>query len=259
MKPAFQLAILLMIQATCPAGSPARPVLARWGGAGSPARPVLARWGECLAQVVVDRMAAVVNKRVILESELDQAARVEYLIQGKPLSGGRLSRAELQAVLDQLIDRSLLEQQIVHPDMLAPSPEELDARLREIRKRVPGAGSDEGWKSLLESYGVTEQDLIEHLTSEFRVLRLVDLRFRGLVRIDKSAIAGYYQEKFVPELNRRGAAPPPLGEVSDKIEKILLEQRVDDMLNEWLQTLRSQAHIERMGPAATNTPSGAHP
>ena len=34
---------------------------------------------------VVDRMVAVVNKRVILESELDQAARVEFLLQGKPI------------------------------------------------------------------------------------------------------------------------------------------------------------------------------
>ena len=34
---------------------------------------------------VVDRMVAVVNKRVILESELDQATRVEFLLQGKPI------------------------------------------------------------------------------------------------------------------------------------------------------------------------------
>ena len=33
---------------------------------------------------VVDRMVAVVNKHVILESELDQAARVEFLLEGKP-------------------------------------------------------------------------------------------------------------------------------------------------------------------------------
>lgn len=228
-KLAFQLAILLPALAVCP------------------------------AQVVVDRMAAVVNKRVILESELDQAARVEYLVQGKAFTGGKLSQPELEAVLDQLIDRSLLEQQIVHPDLLDPSPEELAARLKEIRDRVPGAGSDEGWKTLLESYGVTEQDVVEHLNSEFRVLRLVDLRFRGLVRIDKSAIAGYYQEKLVPELNHRGAAPPPLETVSDKIEKILVEQRVNDMLNEWLQTLRSQAHVERLSRALTNSGGGTQP
>jgi hypothetical protein len=211
------------------------------------------------AQVVVDRMAAVVNKRVILESELDQAARVEYLIQGKAISDGKLSRTELEAVLDQLIDRSLLEQQIVHPDLLAPSQEELAARLKDVRDGIPGASSDEGWMALLQSYGVTEQDVVEHITSEFRVLRLVDLRFRGLVRIDKNAIAGYYQEKFVPELDHRGATPPPLEAVSSQIEKILVEQRVNDMLNEWLQTLRSQAHVDRISRPSTGPSNGAQP
>jgi len=214
---------------------------------------------NCPAQVVVDRMAAVVNKRVILESELDQAARVEYLIQGKALTGGNPSRPELLAVLEQLIDRSLLEQQIAHPEMVAPEPEEMAARLREVREHIPGANDDQRWKALLAAYGVTQQDVEEHLASEFRVLRLVDLRFRGLVRVDKSAIAGYYQDQFVPELKGRGATPPPLEEVSDKIEKILAEQRVNDMLNEWLQALRTQAHIERMMPAATTPSAGAHP
>jgi parvulin-like peptidyl-prolyl isomerase len=225
----FQLAILLLALAACP------------------------------AQVIVDRMAAVVNKRVILESELDQAARVEYLIQGKAIKDGRLSRTELEAVLDQLIDRSLLEQQIVHPDLLAPSQEELAVRLKDIRDGIPGASSDEGWKALLQSYGVTEQDVVEHITSEFRVLRLVDLRFRGLVRIDKSAIARYYEGKFVPELHHRGATPPPLEAVSSQIEKILVEQRVNDMLNEWLQTLRSQAHVDRISHGSTDPSGGAQP
>jgi hypothetical protein len=162
-------------------------------------------------------------------------------------------------VLEQLIDRSLLEQQMVHPEMVAPQPEEMAARLKEVRERIPGANDEERWKALLAAYGVTQQDVEEHLASEFRVLRLVDLRFRGLVRVDKGAIAGYYQDQFVPELKRRGATPPALDEITGKIEKILVEQRVNDMLNEWLQALRTQAHIERMMPAATSPPAGAHP
>ena len=213
----------------------------------------------CRAQVVVDRMAAVVNKRVIMESELDQAARVDYLIKGGALPGGKLSDPEVLTVLDQLIDRALLDQQIVHPDTLAPSPEELQARLHDIRERLPGAKSDEGWKALLAEYGVTQQDIEERLASEFRVLRLVDLRFRGLARVDKDAIASYYQEKLLPQLSRQGVPAPPLADVSDKIEKILVEQRVDDMLNDWLQTLRSQAHIERMMQAGATALGGANP
>jgi len=159
-------------------------------------------------------------------------------------------------VLDQLIDRSLLEQQIVNPSMLDPSAEELAAGIQELRQHLSGGGTEEGWKALLVTYGLTQQDIEEHVRSEFRVLRFVDLRFRGLVRVDKAEVAAYYQEKLVPELRKRGAQEPPLADVSEKIEKILVEQRVDEMLNEWLQTLRAQAHIEKMAPTLPR-PGGA--
>jgi len=46
---------------------------------------------------VVDRMVAVVNKHVILESELDQTARVEFLLQAKPIE--QLAQTDRLAVL----------------------------------------------------------------------------------------------------------------------------------------------------------------
>ena len=200
---------------------------------------------------VVDRMVAVVNKHVILESELDQATRVEFLMQAKPIE--RVTSVDRTIVLDRLIDRSLLDQQIVNPNMLDPAPEELKAKIEELRQGVPGASTNESWTKILAGYGLTQQDLEEQLTSQFRILRFIDLRFRGLVRIDKEAIAAYYQDRFLPEVRKRNASEPQLSEVSDKIEQILAEQRIDELLNNWLKTLRAQAHIERMLPAtATN-------
>jgi hypothetical protein len=200
---------------------------------------------------VVDRMVAVVNKHVILESELDQATRVEFLMQAKPIE--RVTSVDRTIVLDRLIDRSLLDQQIVNPNMLDPAPEELKAKIEELRQGVPGASTNESWTNILAGYGLTQQDLEEQLTSQFRILRFIDLRFRGLVRIDKEAIAAYYQDRFLPEVRKRNASEPQLSEVSDKIEQILAEQRIDELLNNWLKTLRAQAHIERMLPAtATN-------
>ena len=206
---------------------------------------------------LLDRMVAVVNKHVILESELDQAVRVEYLMQGKPLA--KVSSADSVAVLDRLVDRALLEQQILHPEMLAPTPEELADQVKEVRQQVPGAATDAGWKSLLASYDLTQQDIEEHLVSQVRELRFVDLRFRGLVRVDKNDISNYYQQKFLPQLRSQGAAEPPLAQVSGQIEKILAEQSIDDMLNRWLETLRAQAHIEKMIPVPASTPGGSKP
>jgi hypothetical protein len=206
--------------------------------------------GVAQAQVV-DRMVAVVNKRVILESDLDQATRVEFLLQAKPIE--RLTYSDRTAILERLIDRSLLDQQIVNPAILDPTPEELKARIEEIRQGIPGGSKDESWKTVLAGYGLTQQDVEDQLSSQFRILRFIDLRFRALVRVDKEAIATYYEDRFLPEVRKRNASEPKLAEVSDKIEHILAEQRIDELLSNWLKTLRAQAHIERMLPAAATS------
>lgn len=195
---------------------------------------------------VVDRMVAVVNKQVVLQSELDQTARVEFLLEGKPLD--KLTAVDLQQVLDQLIDRALLEQQIMNPSVLDPTPADVVDRLREVRTRTPGAGSDAQWQALLTRYGVTEQDVSDQVISQLRIVKFIDLRFRAMAQVDRAAITSYYQEKLLPELRKQGAPEPPLDQVAGKIEKILFEQRIDDLLNSWLQTLRSQANIQKIVP-----------
>jgi peptidyl-prolyl cis-trans isomerase SurA len=198
---------------------------------------------------VVDRMVAVVNKRVVLESELEQAVRVEFLLQGKSLA--TLTQTDKATALERLIDRALLEQQIPNPAMLDPTPAELAARVKELRDGIPGAAGpgDSRWTAVLASYGLTQQDLEEQLAAQVRILRFIDLRFRGLVRVEKEAVEAYYQEKFLPEVRKRNVAEPALPEVSAKIEQILAEERIDTLLNNWLKTLRAQAHIEKMLPA----------
>src|SRR5262249_25016491 len=149
----------------------------------------------CSGQVV-DRMVAVVNKRVILNSELDQEVRVELLMQGEPLAK-RTPQDSLSA-LDRLIDRSLLDQQIANTGMVDPAPEELGEQIKNLRAQFPNASTEEGWKTILDSYGLTQQDIEYQLNLQVRLLRFIDLRFRGLVRVDKNAINSYYQEKLLP-------------------------------------------------------------
>jgi peptidyl-prolyl cis-trans isomerase SurA len=206
----------------------------------------------CSAQIV-DRMVAVVNGRVILQSELDQEVRVEFMMQGAPLS--KRTQQDTLAALDRLIDRALLDQQIMNNAMVDPAPEQVAAQVKSIRAQVPGAATDEGWKALLLGYGLIVQDIEDYVTSQVRLLSFIDMRFRGLVRVDKTAISTYYQEKFLPELRKQGHPEQPLSAVSGEIEKLLVDQSINEMLNTWLQTLRSQARIEKM-VAAISAASG---
>jgi hypothetical protein len=206
---------------------------------------------------VVDRMVAVVNKHVVLASELDQTARVECLMQGK--TPDQISAADSASALERLIDRSLLEQQIMNGAELDPAKEDVAAQVKDLRAHFPAAATDEGWKSLLNSYGLTQADVEDHFTTQSRIMRFVDLRFRSLVRVDKLAIRAYYEQRLLPELKKTGAAEPPLAEVSDKIEKILVEQSIDEMLGHWLETLRAQSHIVKIALPGPTSAGSVHP
>lgn len=206
---------------------------------------------------VVDRMVAVVNKQVILQSEWEDSAHLDFLLQGKPLS--QLTSQEMDAVLDRMIDQALVQQQIVDNSVVEPSEGEISSRIRDVRASIPGAASDEQWQAILTAYGLTEKDLEIHIASQLRQLKFIDLRFRALARVDAAAISEYYQQKLVPELRKQGAPIPPLAQVSDKIQQILAEQRIDELLNSWLQALRLQAYIEKMVPDSHPETAGAQP
>jgi parvulin-like peptidyl-prolyl isomerase len=208
-------------------------------------------------QQVVDRIVAVVNKQVILQSQLEDAAHAEFLLQGKPMD--ELTAQQMDAVLDRMIDQALLQQQIVSGPSIEPTAVEISAQIQDFRSRIPGTPADGKWQALLDAYGLTEHDIEMHVASQLRVLKFVDLRFRALARIDRAAISEYYQKKLVPQLQQQGAPVPPLDQVSEKIRQVLTEESINDSLSSWLQALRSQAHIEKITPASRAADSGAEP
>jgi peptidyl-prolyl cis-trans isomerase SurA len=198
----------------------------------------------CASGQVVDRMVAVVNKQVILQSELEEAERIDFLLQGKPLD--EFTSSEMEAALDRFIDQALLRQQIVDGSLVEPVAEEIATRIRDLRSQIPGGAEEQTWKAMLDAYAVTEQDLQMHIASELRILKFVDMRFRTLARVDRGTILNYYNQTLLPGLRKQGAPEPPLSQVSDKIQQILTEQRINELLNSWLQALRSQAQIEKI-------------
>jgi hypothetical protein len=70
-------------------------------------------------------------------------------------------------------------------------------------------------------------------------LTFTDLRFRPDVQVSAEDVRSYYDQ-----LPHSAAAPLPSFEDSrDQIEKLLVEQRVLDALDQWLAMARSMANI----------------
>jgi hypothetical protein len=63
------------------------------------------------------------------------------------------------------------------------------------------------------------------------------------VQIDSKTIEAYYRDKFVPQLKQTGSGQVPLEAVTGKIRELLTEEKVNELLVSWLQSLRSESKL----------------
>lgn len=211
------------------------------------------------APVVLDKVVAVVNKQVILASDLDDEMRLSVLDAGQ-VGQGNLTR---QRALEELIGRSLVEQQIREGDaeVAEPEPAEVDARVQALRSQLPACVhrncvSEAGWKAFLEEHGLTPERVRNYVRYRLEILRFIEQRFRPGIRISRREIETYYRDTLTPQY-RAGDAIPPLETVATRIEEILLEQQVNVLFDQWLTNLRKQGDVEILDPAleAANAPA----
>jgi len=207
---------------------------------------------------VLDRVVAVVNNRAILSSDVDEEIRLSVLDPGR----GGLGVLTPSQALEQLISRSLIQQQIRQEDeqSVAPTQGELDERLSEIRREVPACvrqncASDAGWKVFLATHGLTPERVASYLRYRVEILRFIEQRFRQGIRISAQEIETYYRVTLLPQY-APGEATPTLETVSPRIEEILLQQRVNVLFDDWLSNLRKQGEIEVLDPALESPTAG---
>ena len=200
--------------------------------------------------VVLDSAVAVVNRHVILASDIDDEIRLSVLDADR-VGQGILTR---QRALDQLISRALIQQQIRREDAQAaePAPEEVNARLAEIRKELPACvrencASDLGWKAFLAAHNLTPERVDVYLRYRLEILRFIEQRFRQGIHITPQQIETYYNDTLLPQYGP-GEAVPSLETVSPRIEEILLQQQVNQLFDAWLTNLRKQGDVEVLDP-----------
>lgn len=194
---------------------------------------------------VIDRIVATVNGHIILQSDWNDALRYEALLSGR--TPGQFSEEERRGVLDRLIDQELLAEQMKSATFQHASEAEAAAEIAEARKLYPEAATDEGWKQVLDRFGLTDKAVIAHVEQQIDLMRLVDAHLRPTVQIDSKSIEAYYRDKFVPQLKESGSQDVSLADVSAKIRELLTQEKVNELMVSWLQTLRSESKVSFPG------------
>ena len=196
-----------------------------------------------LSAQVLDRVVATINDRVITQSEWEEQARFEALLDGNSPSQIRFDDASLE----RLIDHVLISEQLQSLKAEGVAIDEVKKEEDSVRKQLSIA-EDHAWAALLQKYGFTGEEFRGKLAQQMNTLQLVDLRFRPNVQVSDRRVEQYYLQTFVPKLQMQGVGAdkiPPLKDVEDKIRQIIIEERMNDVMQAWLASARSQARIRK--------------
>jgi parvulin-like peptidyl-prolyl isomerase len=227
-------------------------LLSRWCAAQEvkgEAHSTTASTADATQGVVLDRVVAVVNGDVILESDVEEERRLAAFQPFRD-SSRRFSREE---AMSRLVDRALILQQEKLQPQQPVTDKDIDDQFAALRREIPACKqyhceTDEGWKKFVEAQGFTLDELRARWRQRMEVLRFIEQRFRSGIHISDDEIKGYYDETLLPEFARQKAKPPALAEVSDRIQEILLQQQVGALLVDWLKTLRAQGSVQILEP-----------
>jgi peptidyl-prolyl cis-trans isomerase SurA len=192
---------------------------------------------------VIDRVIAVVNGNVVLESDVDEERRFEEIQPYRTMRTFTRERA-----IERLIDRMLILQQADLEPEDTVSDQELDAQLLTLRKDIPACKqvhceTDAGWQKYVEDHGFTVAEFRDRWRQRMELLRFIEVRFRNGIQISEAEIKDYYEKTMLPEYAKRNVIPPKLDSISKRIEEVLLQQEVGALLQDWLKSLRAQGSV----------------
>ncbi|MGA9607897.1 MAG: hypothetical protein WBR21_12870, partial [Rouxiella badensis] len=181
---------------------------------------------------MLDHVVAVINRSVILQSDVDEELRYAAL---QPFAINS-ERNTPQRALQRLIDRDLILQQMkVAAPIVPPTPQELQQRIMQLRALIPECSqyhceTGAGWRNFLALKGLTEPEVEKRWKQRMEILSFIESRFAAGVHITPDEIDRYYKQTLLPQFQEKAVKPPPLSAVSSRIQEILLQQRVSSLL-----------------------------
>jgi hypothetical protein len=98
---------------------------------------------------------------------------------------------------------------------------------------------------------------------QLEILNFIEQRFRQGIQISQQQIEDYYHQTLLPQY-KLGETAPSLDQVAPRIQEILLEQQVNVLFDNWLNSMRQQGDVEVLDPAlqaaaTKSTPEGSGP
>lgn len=189
--------------------------------------------------VVLDRVAVVVGTDVITETEVIEEVRLDEFMSSQPLDLGPQQR---RAAAARMVDQQLIRQEIEVTQYKPPAASEADAMLRTFRQQHFRTEAE--YRAALEKYGITEEELKQHLLWQLTAIRFTDWRFGG--NGQQPAPEPSANRELPPGTLSPAKTPPPgqTAQSADRTAPNPGSTNVDQQLDAWLKQARSTTKVE---------------
>jgi hypothetical protein len=182
---------------------------------------------------IVDGIVARIEDDIITLSEVRELAAYQQLLDGHSQSDDELR--------SELIEQWVLNNEATGVRFPLPAGTEVDRELRSVESSFPDATA---YQQRLAAVALTPETLRRIITRQIYLARYLDYKFRSSIQVDEAAIADYYRDHLVPELQAKGQQPPPLQDVGAQIHELLIEQGVNDRTAAWFEETKARLRIE---------------
>ena len=176
---------------------------------------LLATLAPARAMKVIDRVVAVVNDDIILETELEQFAAAQYRGPDPSSPEGKKAWDELKRKsLDALIDSKLMQAQAVELK-LSVTPDEVDRAVEQVKQQ--NNLDDATFTQALKAQGYTMEGYRKGLKKQILELKVMNTAVRSRVSVsDDEVMAAYKQSERQMSQERQSHLRQILVAVTDK-------------------------------------------
>ena len=189
-----------------------------------------------VSAVTVDRIAAVVDGQVLTVSEIAQMVEIRFFTRLAPSE-----EEHRREVLDALVAQALRYRDVERFGAQDISPDTIEARLMEIRRRF---ASEEEFNAALARAELTLEEVRALAKRQLQVEAYIQERFAPLVFVTNEEIDGYYTSTWARARRERGLPVPPLTEVREEVRTAVRSSRLQTEVDKWTTQLRARANVD---------------
>ncbi|MBZ2184853.1 MAG: hypothetical protein K7J46_09070 [Bryobacter sp.] len=183
--------------------------------------------------VTLDRLALSVGNEIITEQQILLHIRTAALLNGEP---PRITPAIKRQAAQKLIELTLIRTEMSNNRYPLPSPAQVEQAFRAVLAQRFG-GRAEALREACTQYRVGEAELRDSLLWQLATLSFIDFRFRPAIQITEQEIRDFYQQDYPDRLTRT------LDQARSEILELLTQQRIDNLLDRWLNQTESTTRV----------------